>query len=196
MALSNWDTLAFNNEAEPCDGVLKIEHEGNHYSSVEIYKNWLYVRDTRMWIPDQMFVEPVIMEIQEGGIMFGMFEINASRGPQNSVLTYIEYEPYRKEKVCRMAGIGCYGFDDNGNWTGVQQETLDALLDFMQNLISEYDKEEMAYLEKIRNAKPMRFCQGDGYILKEIGINDNTATPIGEAEDPLIIQMIRGPKEK
>ena len=44
MALSNWATLAWDENGEPCDG--RLEAEG---ISIAIYKNWIYVRDEKAW---------------------------------------------------------------------------------------------------------------------------------------------------
>jgi len=118
MALSNWDTLAFDSEGAPCNGVI----EGlSGKASVEIYKNWLYVHDARMWPKGGRFTKPVIAKIEEGSVELSDFKILAKRGPQSSVLAYVESvkykdqkkgESYRPPDVKRMAGIGCSGYSD------------------------------------------------------------------------------------
>jgi hypothetical protein len=114
MALSNWDTLAFNSEGEPCNGVF----EGFDGQSCAIYKNWLYVRDPKMWSKDRSFVEPTIAEFSHGEMRLSGMTIVGERGPQNAIFVYVEATKYGDEKkgeetvTKRMAGIGCYGFSD------------------------------------------------------------------------------------
>jgi len=112
MALSNWDTLAFNESGEPCSGHMEGFKEG---ASVEIYKNWLYVRDTKMWCEGRGYTEPTIAEISQGDIHLSDFEIRAVRGPQQAIFCYVKSTDYTPEvsKVRRMAGIGCNGWEDN-----------------------------------------------------------------------------------
>ena len=59
MALSNWDTFAVDEKGEPTDGrftsALGVE--------VEIYKNWLYVRDEQAWRDGGRFVSPTVMSM-------------------------------------------------------------------------------------------------------------------------------------
>lgn len=110
MALSDWDTLAIDQDG-PCQGVLE-GHSG--HSSVEIYKNWLYVSDERMFKKDLRYTGNVIAEIQEGNVSLSDFNIRAKRGRQNSILVFAESQSYGEaDQVHRwMAGIGCCGYDD------------------------------------------------------------------------------------
>jgi hypothetical protein len=116
MALSNWDTMAFDENGEPTNGVIEGFAEG---SACEIYKNWLYVRDTKMWTKDRHYIEPTIAKIEEGKVEVSDFNIEASRGPQNSIfvlVTSIRYkkqkegQPYQPPEIRRLGGIGCYGY--------------------------------------------------------------------------------------
>src|SRR5271154_4408257 len=82
MALSNWDTLAVDEKGEPCSGSfvspLGIE--------IEIYKNWLYVRDAKAWVEsDHCFTNDTIMQIENGKLRYKDVEITAIRGPKNGV---------------------------------------------------------------------------------------------------------------
>ena len=109
MALSNWDTLAFNTDGQPCDGTLR----GFDGASAAIYKNWLYVRDPKMWVPGRSFVEPTIAQVTSGNVMISEFDIIAKRHEMQEAI-FVLAECHRSEPHQRawMAGIGCYGFSD------------------------------------------------------------------------------------
>lgn len=106
MALSNWDTLAFDEAGQPGTGEIATD-DG---AGVIIYKNWLYVRDPAMWMKDRGFVEPTIAQISEGDLTLSHFAIRASRGPQSSVFCYVTTGSGKSTR--RMGGIGCYGYRD------------------------------------------------------------------------------------
>jgi hypothetical protein len=192
MALSNWDTLAFNTQGEPCNGVIRVDLHEDGYAAVEIYKNWLYVRDSKMWHDEGSFVEPTVADIYEGIVNISKFRITAERGPQQAVFAYVRSGYRHQDNFECMCGIGCYAFEGD-ECVGVTQETFEAFLAFMKNLTHESDKKGMAYLEKLRNSTPLRFNQGDGFFARHLDEREEaTATPIGEQNDPLLIQLIRG----
>lgn len=116
MALSNWDTMAFDENGEPTNGVIEGFAEG---TACEIYKNWLYIRDEKMWSDGRGYVKPTIAQVDSGNLSISDFHISAIRGPQQSifvVVTSIRYrkqeegQPYQPPEIRRMGGIGCYGY--------------------------------------------------------------------------------------
>jgi hypothetical protein len=108
VALSNWDTLAFNHEGESCCGVFE-NHLGN---KVELYKNWLYIHSPAMWVEGgAYFSEPVIAQITHGYVYLAGFHVCATRGPQEAVFAVVlshDEGDYTKPRF--SGGIGCYGF--------------------------------------------------------------------------------------
>ena len=56
MALSNWASMAFDNDGRKCVGQSKNEIG----TTVEIYKNYLIIRNEKMWIPGCELAKPVI----------------------------------------------------------------------------------------------------------------------------------------
>ena len=98
MALSNWDTCAYGPDGKPSDGILSVDDK----NSVEIYKNFVYLR---------LGVNPVI-GINNGSVTVSGISIEAARYPkQNSVFLYVTI--HKEDETHRMAGIGCYGFRNN-----------------------------------------------------------------------------------
>lgn len=111
MALSNWDCLAFDTEAEACDGTFK------HYkykNSISIYKNWAYVQSNSMWNENCDFTKPIIAQISSGSLDLAGFDITAIRGPQCAIFIYACCTDYKDDKATkyRFAGIGCTGYKD------------------------------------------------------------------------------------
>jgi len=111
MALSNWDTIAFNNDGESCNGVFK----NSMGSSLEIYKNWIYIRNEKMWRSGGSFVKPTIAQINHGDIQVAGFDITAARGNQNGIFVFAStFEKVTKDKYkySYFGGIGCSGYKD------------------------------------------------------------------------------------
>jgi hypothetical protein len=110
MALSNWDTLAFDHLGQPCNGVL-VGFDGGQ---VRIYKNWVYVSDAKMWTPGRSYVENTIAQINSGDVQMSEFSITAVRHEaQSAVFALATCRRYGENAETRcLAGIGCYGFTD------------------------------------------------------------------------------------
>lgn len=113
MALSNWDTLAIGPDGQVCDGTVKF-----HETTIEIYKNWVYVSTDKIATDNE---HKVIATINSGNINLLDATIIAIRGPQQAVFVYASCAPkYQKvegeyqivEPAIHFCGIGCYGFDD------------------------------------------------------------------------------------
>jgi len=130
MALSNWDTLAFDEDAKPTNGTIEGFVDG---TACEIYKNWLYVRDEKSWKEGRSYCEPTIAEVRSGDLCLAGFEIEAVRGPQEAIfvkVTSTRYkeqqkdQPYQPPDVRCMAGIGCYGYHAPFE-TIIEEEGLD-----------------------------------------------------------------------
>lgn len=141
MALSNWDTLALDEKSKPTNGVitspLGVE--------VEIYKNWLYIRDKKAWQKGGRYVEPTIATVQFGEMSYKDVQIHAVRGPKEGVYCVVE----AGEKDI-MVGCGIYGFTGGGRWVGVCKKEVD----FLRRWITSYETERM--IEPILNIKEYR----------------------------------------
>ncbi len=190
MALSNWDTLALNKEGKPTNGVFK----STQGIMVSIYKNWLYVEDKDAWRDEDAFVEPIVMEIQEGRLTYKTIQILAKRGPQNGIYCVVYTLPYRdeKEKFNLMAGIGCYGFDGD-KWVGVEPASVEYMAKLCTNdgeLFEAADWMEVEEaLHNIDFSKALRFNQGDAFFAIHGGVS-TPASKVGKAEEPVIMKVI------
>lgn len=113
MALSNWDTLAFDENAEPSNGVIESAFGG---ASAEIYKNWLDVRCKASWQPGKQFSGGIIARIEHGSVGLLDFDVVAIRGPQDSIIVCVESKKWSGDDgepvIRRMAGIGARGYSD------------------------------------------------------------------------------------
>jgi hypothetical protein len=115
MALSNWDTLAFDTDGQSCLGRFE-HHVSKNY--LQIYKNWVYAANNKMWMESSGFKNPIIASINSGSMEIAGFNVEAKRGPQSSVFVYAHYRDYddkqadEKAKFYQFGGIGAYGFKD------------------------------------------------------------------------------------
>lgn len=142
MALSNWDTLAIDLDGNPTNGVFKSQRSG---ATVELYKNWIYVRDPKAWREgDGRYVNDVVLEIQHGSLCYQNIHIAAMRGPQQGVFVVCWTVDYNEKpaKYEGMIGCGVYGFD-NEDWVGVTKESLDFLKEWITKGEPAWDEEEI-----------------------------------------------------
>jgi hypothetical protein len=180
MALSNWDTLAFDENAKPTNGTIEGFVEG---TICEIYKNWLYVSDKNMWTPDGSFCEAVIARVDHGCVTASDFAIEAVRGPQSAIfvkVTSIRYNKEGKSEARRMAGIGCSGYQDGIDLV-IKEEGIDLTKweSGWSGTSSEHDKIIFTFLERFPedpdNYKTLDVEREEAeYGCKWIGVLDST----------------------
>lgn len=201
MALSNWDTLAFDHEAKPVNGIF----ESPCGVIVEIYKNWLYVSDPKAWEEKIGWSKPVIMKMDHGVCHYKDVQIVAIRGPQIGVYAAVwsGYQ-YKGSTIKGMIGCGVSGFDDNGKWIGVTNESI---LWFQNEMISgvmekyilgeHYQDEMWEFTHEIPEVlrwsllvgNPLRFNQGDAFFAKALG-NEISATAPDKANTPMLTELL------
>lgn len=130
MALSNWDLLAFDTEGNPSDGVFKV---GN--TEVQIYKNWLYVSNPKMWRKGESnFIKPVIAHVSNDAYVdVGNVEIITKCNKHQCAIFVFCKSGFGKVMQC-MAGIGCYGFLDTAA-IYADKMGLDSKLNWMESTI-------------------------------------------------------------
>lgn len=183
MALSNWDTLAFDKNGKPTNGIFQCKG-----ITAEIYKNWLYIHDPHAWEKDGRFCEDTIMQIYHGEVDYKTIQIIAKRGRQASILCVVYSWDYNKPKAKQyefMIGCGVYGYR-GGKWVGVEEKTFAQLLAFAKQVISEKTpaKDVVKFPEK-----PLRFNQGDAYFAKAFS-QKIPASEVEKAEKPVMEQAI------
>lgn len=216
MALSNWDTLAINEKGESTNGVFTSPLG----VSVEFYKNWLYVRDEKGWQDGGAYIEPTVMEVMSGDLVYKDVHIVAKRGPKNGIYAVIWFHKYAKkkedEKFGALVGVGCCGYSDSGEWVGIEKTEVDFLRamldehmvedlrdmmpDSMKGGLSEEQAMHTYYTfdEKIRCINlegGLRFNQGDAYFATHIG-TEIPATEPGEAEPTMMSHIIDNMKKE
>jgi hypothetical protein len=211
MALSNWDTAAWDEGGTPTNGVFETS-----WGSVQIYKNWIYVRDPKAWTEGGAYIRPTVMEVQSGSISYKDLCIEAVRGPQNGVYCAV-WTPshFREDKRLKgMLACGVYGFDGE-DWVGVKPESLQLFSELItdkvriQEFCTVYDSVKGKYKEmlnyeadswdipdefrKIDVTKAVRFNQGDAFFAQNLGF-DIPCSPPGEAEPTVMDHIIKGIK--
>lgn len=193
MALSNWDTFALNLDG-PCDGTITSALG----ISVEVYKNWLYVRDSQSAREGGHFdaSTSTVMQIESGYVVYHDVDINAMRGPQDGVFVFV------KTGKQMMAGCGVYGWDAGDRlaepitdsegfrryvpppWLGVTQESRD----FLRRHVSDFVSNEHPLMSTQLWEEGLRFNQGDAYLSRHLDLGV-PATPIGDQESPVATRI-------
>lgn len=178
MALSNWDTLAFDLSGKSTNG----EFKSRLGVMVGIYKNWLYVYDEPGWDGTQQkygeqglqYSRPVVAEIQYGHINYKDVKIDAIRGPQNGIYCVVQSGYSNLGTLQAMVGCGVYGYKDH-EFVGVQSGSFEFLKHYMSgheeswedywaNEQEIYRLNDMLYLLNEEEAKSQwkytkRFCK-------------------------------------
>lgn len=201
MALSNWDTLAFDSEGKPSRGNFTAPNG----VSVEIYKNWLYVRrpemskkDAEKWNKLTNWSNGTISQVDDGNVTIFGIEIKTKRHAlQSSVFCYIETREYTgppenkysQSVEHRMCGIGCGGFISTLGWLKDKHPKVYARIDpmyfddkkYMQftshtNQNDKWSIDFLGYSKKIKGKKfkmPMPYPEaGEMWT----GVTEKTAT--------------------
>lgn len=181
MALSNWDTLAVDENGAATKGVL----ESPMGVVVEFYKNWIYVSDKKAWREGGGFCKPVVAQVNAGHLDYQDVHIVAKRGPQNGIYAAV-WVGWKDIKA--MVGIGCYGYDDDSEWVGVQPESIQ----FLEDMIKSEDENHYVddKLRSIKFDKALRFNQGDAYFAKHVD-HAPPATVPGAAQEPVLTQLLK-----
>lgn len=212
MSLSEWDTMALDATGTPSRG--RVESEG---VSIEIHKNWLYLRDARSWAADQPFTNNVVAQIHEGELQYKKFRILARRGPQDGVFALVEVGYETNRQILAGCGVNGYsnptwpcghqdvasqvcGPDFEGSvcghcegptvepeWVGVTAESRDFLAAMIVERLRE-DPVASSILAGLRSA--LRFNQGDRFFADHLG-TQVPVTLIGEAETPVLSRMVQ-----
>lgn len=189
MALSNWATLAWDENGKPCKGRIEVERvfeaEG---IVVEIYKNWLYVRDEKSWREGSGYMKPIVMTISQGQLEYYRLKIIARRGSNDELFVVIEYNNKDSTEKKQLIGIACYGYDGD-DYVGVTEDSKKEFFDWIKNSREDWWPSIDIDIEKIKDFKV--FNQGDIYLAKELGIN----TPVN-TDEPILSKALKCIKDR
>lgn len=236
MALSNWETLAVNAKGEPINGVFvsKLGVKVDFYKNwlyVADEAAWVegcrYTKPTIMNVDSGEFTYKDVTIIAKRGPQQGIYAVIYSqrfeRVPEEGCTQcgkkekVHEYGTHGKLELpfhasdcpvvfdC-MVGIGCYGYEDGGEFVGVKPESLAFLKTWLnaseEDAIEIHDEDGTkherrftSYLfeeafRKIPLEKPLRFNQGDAYFSKHLDF-DLPATEPGAQQDTVLSQMLK-----
>lgn len=129
MALGNWDEFALNKDGNIISGSM-VSPSGIR---AEIYKNWLYLYDSKYWRKDFGYSAPCIGEIQHGNIRIGDIRIIAERNDsQESIFVIVQTGYFRipDTNYNMFVGIGSYGYEGK-TWVGIKESTKQQFLAFI-----------------------------------------------------------------
>jgi hypothetical protein len=189
MALSDYDCLAVNERGEPVSGGAIKSPLG---VCVEIYKTWLYIRDEKAWNGGS-FTKPTVMQIEQGALCYKDLRVRAKRGPQDGVYAVAWWYGVGWKEVFGMAGCGVYGYEAEGEFVGVLPESRGYLQEMLRGESDESNFDVPAAFASLDLSQAKRANQGDAYFAKALCGCDGLlpATPIGEAQPPLLQALIK-----
>lgn len=175
MGLSNWDTLALDENGQTSDGRL-LHPEGGaaqfHKNGIRIYAK---VAD-----------EYPVASVQEGLMNIAGFHILAVRGPQNGIFAVVHYIGHAPNySTVGMVGCGVYGYEGS-DWTGVNKQSLE----FFQDWLTNEDNADIPDVFRVLNvSKAPRFNQGDAFFARLAGDTVPTTEP-GQAQEPVMTRLL------
>lgn len=176
MGLSNWALAAINENGEGTNGVFVPEET----VELEIYKNWLYVRDKDNQ-GETHFHGPCVMRINEGAIEYRNTTILAARGPKNGIylVAYTGNLFGEGENAwSAILGIGCYGYGEQEQWVGIEKEDVD----YLERII---DTNFDGPITSVPLDNLVQINQGDAFFAAQLGVEVPVAD-IGHAVEPII----------
>ena len=185
MALSNWDTFAMTHESKPCGGGFTSPRG----ISVEIYKNWIYLKDEDWnkvgdWHP--------VMEIYDSRMSYkDVFVASKFTNHTIYVATWSGYD-YDKT-IMGMVGIGTMGHDVKGEYIGVTAKQIIRLKNFLNSKSIVCSVEIPKIFKNLDLQKGKRFNQGDKFFSKTIG-TDIQCSSVDETKEPIFSQLIKNMK--
>lgn len=104
MSLSAYELLAFDTYGTSGGGFLSVGPEKAY-----IYKDWVYVTNSKIWRKGFGYEKPVIAEIHSGYACVGNFRITTRRCSKQSAIFVHCCHTHGEDKKT-MTGIGCYGY--------------------------------------------------------------------------------------
>lgn len=147
MALSNWFMVAWDEEFDPINYIPKLTAEG---IDLHLRKNWLSLLTFEGEKQQHNFT------VESGTISFYPFNIEASRGPQNSIFFKIsKHLEDGTEKI--FYGIAGYGYKKD-DWVGCEPETLEKFkewLEWLENKDDDYFDEQFVQVIAEATDKPI-----------------------------------------
>ena len=172
MALSNWFIVAWDKNG---DNYLEIPKITDGEYTVEVYKNWIDVRNK----------DKPIATIYSGHIEIGRITIHTKKGKQNSIYGFIEWFEGEGDNIetHTIYFIAGYAFKDDEE-VGCLSETVK---DF-ETWISKVLKEEY-FVEPPKFKPAISQNQGDLYFSKELGL-PRQYQKVGEKPPKTYFEMI------
>ncbi len=105
--------------------------------TVEIYKNQVSVLHPQGWTPASHWIEPIVAKVQHGDLDYQdvsliVHELEVPR-PARFAFAYCVSRGDARV-VSGFAGLGIYGFAENGDWVGVTDHDRARLADWVEQL--------------------------------------------------------------
>lgn len=192
MALSNWDTFAMGHNGNPCRGIF-VSGQG---VSVEIYKNWIYLKDKSWNKIGERFVRTYVMQIYDARIDYKDVCV-ASKFINHTIYMAVWSYKFNEDDIDEykgMVGIGTMAHSDKEDkYVGVTDKQIKRLDKFLKTKTIIYVVQIPEILQKLDLNKGKRYNQGDMFFHDKIGL-DTQCSNVGEAQDTHFGKFIKNMK--
>lgn len=135
MAAGNWATIMLRADGTP----IKDYFEAKSRVTLEVYKNWLDVRDLGAWESSDPFDRHIVLRINAGDFQYRHLQVRAVRGPQEGIYCVC----WDEDSGVGFVGCGVYGFTDPSDqraatWIGFN----DSCREFMRNWLAALENDD------------------------------------------------------
>lgn len=168
MALSNWAICAWDEKGRMSNGSFQFGKV-----TIELYKNWAYLRDEKAWTKKSGYTKPTISTIEVADIDYKGITIYAKRGLLNSIYLIVNYHYWGKPDKT-LYGIGSYAYDYKGSHVGIRKSVFNSFVKW----IKELNKKESVAVVEPKN--PMWFNQGDYFLGSDLNKFSYSIGKIGD----------------
>lgn len=190
MAISNWDSMALNQDNKPCEAKL-ISPCGVR---IDIYKNWVSVGDEKAWDENCGFIKDNVMHITNAELKYKDLNILVqTKGYTVYLIAWHGWE--HKGDMKGIIGIGTYGYDDEEEYIGVRHNELEELDIFRKKEFGDYN-EVPKKLKELDLSKAKRYNQGDLFFHEHLGTPTNCSEVNANVKEPIVMELFFGKEKK
>ena len=175
---------------KPCKGEF-ISKRG---IKVEIYKNWIHLKDQAWSKVGERYVVPYTMHIYMSRLHYGNVSVaSLFIGRTIYMAVWEGYENWKKYDAppfAGMVGIGTMATGGKNKYIGVTKEHIAKLKKFLNTQTTTYAVNIPKTLANLDLSKGKRYNQGDMFFHDYLGLPSQCST-VGDAKEPVISKMLK-----
>jgi len=175
---------------KPCKGEF-ISTKG---VKVEIYKNWILLKDQAWSKVGERFVVPYTMHLYTSRLHYSNVSVASLFIGRTIYMAvwegYENWEKYDAPPFAGMVGIGTMATGGKNKYIGVTKEHIAKLKKFLNTQTTTYAVNIPKTLANLDLSKGKRYNQGDMFFHDYLGLPSQCST-VGDAKEPVISKMLK-----